>query len=130
MADHVALIREAAQLIRQRARAATVGPWVTDASEIYSEVQGGPWVGETLHNDDPLVTAANAAHIASWHPGVALFVADLLEGAAHREEDYINALGHDHSQGEDVCGCDEPDRGDEAGLALAFARAYLGRSDG
>lgn len=104
--EPVELIREAARLIRQRAEAATKGPWLADGSEIYSEFHGGPWVGETLA-DDSRTTSANSEHIASWHPGVALAVVSLLESLAD-----LYAAGFAEPQP----------------LVLAIARAYLGKS--
>jgi len=73
-------IRAAAALMRERALAATGSPWVADDTEIYSEVQGGSWVAETLQLDDATAGAANGEHIASWDPAVAEAVADLLDG--------------------------------------------------
>lgn len=39
--------------IEQRANAATPGPWVNDGAEIYADIIGGQWIGETLRLDDP-----------------------------------------------------------------------------
>ena len=87
-------LREAATLIRERANAATPGPWhVCDEPE-WSEEDGrgvcGPAhepiarLAEDWYEPDPgEPTAENDAdHIASWHPAVALAVADWLEQMA------------------------------------------------
>lgn len=134
VADHVALIREAARQMRERAEecGSFRGPWRFEATK-------GEWptVGRlsTANDDDPhgLIaslwpSAGCGQHIASWHPGVALLVADLLEGAARREEEYLASAVPVALLG--VCVCIEPEPGDESALALAVARAYLGRADG
>lgn len=84
-------LREAATLIRERANAATPGPWhVCDEPE-WSEEDGrgvcGPAhepiarLAEDWYEPDPGEPTAesDAEHIASWHPAVALAVADWLE---------------------------------------------------
>lgn len=116
------LLREAAAFMRERAEAATPGPWavghnygatvspsVTEhpstggiggADDI--EAYGGYLIGESM-------TRANIAHVAAWHPAVALAVADWLDEAA----DFLAAYrGETHAM-------DNP---------LAVARTYLGRS--
>lgn len=79
----VALIRRAAALMRERAEAATftASPWGVD------EV-GAVWAQESDGQSIPISTRstdADAEHIASMHPAVALAVADLLDLMA---EDY------------------------------------------
>lgn len=73
-------LRRAAALMRERAEAATPGPWDDTApsdwasgeeSWVWSE--SGTNVCITHEGDDP-----DATHIASWHPAVALEVASLL----------------------------------------------------
>lgn len=81
------VLRRAATLMRERAAAAVPGPWRIDneihAEAIYSAngtdvVSGGRWGGEaSVFND-----TADAIHIASWHPAVALAVADWLDRSA------------------------------------------------
>lgn len=106
-------LREAATLIRERALIATPGPWSADQSEVYRDHAGGYWVAETLNTDGDDITEANSAHIASWHPTVALAVAVLLDSAA-------TAWPIDHS---------EPPRNPRdrqmAYAAINVARAYL-----
>lgn len=112
------LLREAAALMRERAEAATPGPWETsvndsgvsyrllDASVITASLGDHVATAELdLHAIEGPHGAegADAYHIASWHPAVALAVAVLLEGMAAEKWDF---------------------RHDEA---LAVARAYLGR---
>jgi hypothetical protein len=71
MADHVELIREAARLMRQRAEAATEGPWTAHPDGlVWPQRLGDPVSGSTQVED--------AEHIASCHPGAMLLVADLL----------------------------------------------------
>ena len=72
----VAYLREAAQLMRQRAQAATPGPWrrSSDGELVWPERMGDPVSGSA----DP----ADSEHIASWHPGVTVIVADLMEAVA------------------------------------------------
>jgi hypothetical protein len=127
MAEHVELIREAARLMRQRAEAATAGPWWYDddadcwrlhgvAARLPSGIEGWP---DQLVNSQILKAPkhgtpyaeywpsdADAEHIASWHPGVALAVAALLDSLA----DLYSA------------GFVEPQP-----LPMAIVRAYLGK---
>lgn len=134
MAEHVDLVREAARLMRERAQAATPGPWSPDETGTVCAVADlrpgdGPG-GKILPPDGPMEVAEcyrnerrgerghNAAHIASWHPAVALAIADLLYAVAQREEWY--------QSGEPSA--DDPED-DEMALALGIARAYLGREE-
>lgn len=115
------LLREAAAKMRERAEAATPGPWEARHGgyswiALYDDEDSIP-EGESLPSFEPggSATPADAEHIASWHPAVALAVADWLERAAD----------------EPWC-CDEckfgPDHPENvAHGALAVARAYLGR---
>jgi hypothetical protein len=54
--------------------------WVADGPDIYT-TSTHEWVAESLHNDEsdggPI-----AEHIALWHPGVALAIADWLDDEA------------------------------------------------
>lgn len=76
------LLREAAALMRERADSATTGPWkfphrgfpgvvTSRAGNLWSS-SGKGRCGQINHEPD-------AEHIASWHPAVALAVADLLD---------------------------------------------------
>jgi hypothetical protein len=89
MTDDVALIREAARLMRQRAEAAkriAPAPWRQILTD--SESLDGIGICEA-HTGDPFAACDNcwtietwstafAEHAASCHPGVMLLVADLL----------------------------------------------------
>lgn len=102
-------LRRAASLMRERAKAATPGPWrienrivLTDASE------ARVLLGEFLNADLP-ECRANAAHAASMHPAVTLEIAAFLHFAA--------AYG------------DQPSpQSPTVQFAAAIARAYLGES--
>lgn len=76
-------LREAARLMRERAEAAKGSPWE------FSE-EPGRWSSEWAifsadagHDFAMCESDDDAAHIASWHPAVALAVADWLDDAAH-----------------------------------------------
>lgn len=78
------VLRRAASLMRERAEAATKGPWTTDVGLIISNP--GPnakYVADCY--DEPEASADDAKHVASWHPAVALAVADLLDEIASGE---------------------------------------------
>jgi hypothetical protein len=103
-------LREAARLMRERAQAATPGPWggyEADAANYVVDYSGddegvlGP-VAEQLDT-------ADAEHIASWHPMAALAVADWLDATA------AGVGWHSLSP-----------RGPYVEGAIAVARAYLG----
>lgn len=99
--------------MRERAQAATPGPWVADQSEIYRG-NSLDWVAETLNTDGQGTTEANSAHIASWHPTVALAVADWLD---------IHGGDLERAGAQGIGFCDSPA---DTMQALAVARAYLG----
>ena len=99
------LLREAAALMRERADAATPGPWFVATTLDGTSLAVCRQKGLSLVADRP--TDPDAAHIASWHPEVAKAVADLLDAFA----------GDDWSLGVPSL---------EATHALAVARAYLG----
>ena len=103
-----ALLREAAQMLREKAEAATPGPWrLNDWSGVMVETASPPNRGAAMiadADDEPV----NAEFIALADPTVALAVADLLDGWA----DDIAQHGGSH-------------RSDER--ALTVARAVLRR---
>lgn len=121
-------LRRAAALMRERAEAATPGPWRHTDSEAANDVWNGGIVvvstdGDPIANcedewyePDPGEPAPvnDAEHIASWHPAVALAVADWLEAEA--ESHRADVVGPFPS------GCCRMSQ------ALAVARAYLGES--
>jgi len=119
--DPVTELRDAARLMRERAQAATSGPWETPP-ECPGEITYGyrregsshiaTWIATIDVSDEDISEAelgANAEHIASMHPGVALAVADWLDRFA------------------DPFYCYGPA---EFGHALAVARAYLAEVPG
>lgn len=118
-------LRQAADAIRERAQAATPGPWAADrtdgydAQEVYSTSTDGqlnePEVASTYSNPLTGDRKANAAHIAGMHPGVALAVADWI--ASHARDLTYAA--------DDINRCDSPG---DVRSALAVARAYLGEA--
>jgi hypothetical protein len=89
-------IRRAAALMRERAQTALPGPWRSFTKYIAAPVGGctcgGPFPDGTAHEPhcglEPFAEAdpATAAHVASWHPEVALAVADWLDDAAQSVE--------------------------------------------
>jgi len=125
-------LREAAALMRERAEVATefghgwrIGEHESlGLCEVWADHGAGGWnasmVATTLTrlNPDPRLEAhADAEHIASWHPVVALAVADWLEKtAAEHESDSGNPRVDDFFAAFDTA----PDI-----AALAVARAYL-----
>lgn len=115
-------LRRAASLMRERAEAATPGPWSFTDSEVVDDVwdaglvvvDGDRTAIAALHDewyepeDGEPACVDDAAHIASWHPAVALAVADWLD---------MSAASYEHSW-----------TGSHAFVqhALTVARAYLG----
>lgn len=115
----VETLREAARLMRERAEAATQ-PWGVDRWLAYVQQPSNPthakdydriYVGtDDEHGSvilsSPWTEAAPAEHAASWHPAVALAVADLLDAEADATDEGFNGSADSH--------------------AVAIARAYLG----
>lgn len=122
-------LREAARTMRERAQAATPsadpdpGGWLGfSMDDGRSQMFAGPaeqgyrtgsvfrFVDYTDCEECTRPTQADVDHIASWHPAVALAVADWLDVTADM-----------HERGPVLPRLTE---------ALAVARAYLGRTDG
>lgn len=103
------LLRRAAASMRERANSATPGVWKLWGMSVYADQDGTSDLDTAVHIADTTHEAGlrtfNAAHIASWHPAVALAVADWLDAEALYAE----------------TGTADPAPG-----ALAVARAYLG----
>ena len=97
-------LRRAASLMRQRAEAATEGPWRSQRGPGESVVAATEGIAQMTS----LRPREDRRHIASWHPAVALAVADWLDVQAERVE-----VGFCGKVGEQ---------------ALTVARAYLGES--
>lgn len=113
-----AVLRRAAALMRERAGAATPGPWehpldydVTHGYRREGSVHVATWIASCDAGDGDISdeqAMANADHIASWHPGVALAVADWLDTVITTTERFpVTGSGTIHA-------------------ALRIARAYLG----
>jgi hypothetical protein len=107
------LLRTAAKSMRERAQAATPGPWWTyhrpSVEGVWASGRPGG-AGRRVAYVPPYDTGA-AAYIASWHPAAALAVADWLKEYA----DLYESSRHRH----------RPVFGDHE-HAMALARAYLG----
>ena len=82
-------LREAARVLRERAEAATPGPWLhIPASVCGPGTLGGGMTGDPeehvyMGNQHP---PEDAAYIATMHPGVGLALADWLDTAANNAE--------------------------------------------
>lgn len=75
------LLREAAAKMRERADAAITGTWRDDFGRVTTEISEGGYGTALICSPMRL---SDAEHIASWHPAVALAVADWLEDEADR----------------------------------------------
>ena len=82
-----ALLREAATKMRERAEAATPGPWRVGAEgsegsrvnpATGDKREDSHWIASVNGRVQP-EDGRNAEHIASWHPAIALAVADLID---------------------------------------------------
>lgn len=109
-------LHRAAHLMRERAEAATPGPWrnMRGAEKGESVVANASVIAQ-MHTRDK---RENRRHIASWHPEVALAVALLLDNEAFAmEASAARELGlpHDYNSA-------------RARLLLDIARTYLGES--
>ena len=130
-------LRRAAALMRERAGLAMPGPWVA-----FWPGDGTTRVVEQVSGERDEVAAcgsiAESDHIASWHPAVALAVADWLDAEAwllDSLEPFVSMFDAALNQvsggtarlslGRTEDG--QPDlRADSSEQALAVARAYLG----
>ena len=101
------MLRRAAGLMRERAEAATHGPWRRGDIDTFAESGFRIDYTDVEPNVCGGIDPADAEHIASWHPAVALAVANLLDAQA--DAGYWEA---------------DPD----SRAALAVARAYLGEA--
>ena len=114
------ILRRAASLMRERADAATVSPWVANGTRVDADMIKA--VADCY--DEPRASRADAAHIASWHPAVALAVADWLHTAAAD----IWAHGPLCECGTGCDACDDNLWEPHARDALTVARTYLGEA--
>ena len=78
----VETLREASRLMRKRAEAALPGPWRTDGARVWAVDRHLSVVVKSFVDEDD----QDFPHIASWHPAVALAVADLLDNMAQGVE--------------------------------------------
>lgn len=125
-------IRRAAALMRQRAEAATPGPWSAHRYWVFDQeiwrINTPPVGGECIEvvggfaEKGGVHAQSDAEHIASWHPIVVLAVADLFNALAHDMEFFGAASS---PKGLLVLDGEGGFRNDWT-LALAAARAYLG----
>lgn len=123
MGAEAELLRRAAADMRAKAKAATPGPWVVlwnAVAFIDTVADPNDPTGQTPMQQPEKVADASERdrqHIASWHPAVALAVADWLEAAAAENDSAEDsALGFLNFVGADAI------------AALAVANAYLGES--
>lgn len=120
-------LREAARLMRERAQAATKGPWEhpLDCEVTFGHQQQGnrhiaTWIATTDAGDEDTPAEENAEYIASMHPGVALAVAGWLDDEAAGYEVY-DAETQAFRAG---------DRDGDLDPAVTTARVYLGAGEG
>lgn len=127
------ILRRAAALMRERAEAATPGPWSAVPRTTTHNVQGHG--RSVVVTPQTRVSMSNTAHIASWHPSVALAVADWLDREATLHEsmaglgDLLNLASKELGGGEiRIQFSDDADRMAASTMpqALAVAHAYLG----
>jgi len=121
----VKILREAAALMRERAEAATVHTDATTSRPL-------PWIsGGMAHAvfdlaGENIIRQARVAatpHIASWHPAVALAVADWLDTEADRFSEHMERQADPERRANGVWLNATTARHEHA---LAVARAYLG----
>lgn len=102
---HAGTLRQAAQLMRAKAEAATYVPgrWAVDVA---GPVANTSWLGRS--HDVLTGTWKQASHVAAWSPAVALAVADWLD----LEASMVEKRGDNSPEGHTF-------------HALAVARAYI-----
>lgn len=125
------MLRKAASLMRERAEAASPSPWahetgnpgmhhiLADDGTFVCDLEDGYAENGLTGHDVP--ADDDAEHIASWHPAVALAVADWLEDAAAAADDDVRAYAEERARGKYPYWSPSVDS-----QALAVARAYLG----
>ena len=95
-------LRRAARLMRSNAERATAGSWTVSSQYGRVDVFRHPYSpGDEMVAER--VDAYDAEHIASWHPAVALAVADQLDEQAAFYESAERAA----ASGQDVGACDQ-----------------------
>ena len=121
------VLRRAAALMRERAEAARAGLWlvhpselVADASLVVADWEHAPRRVAICSGSLAEGNQANAEHIASWHPGMALMVADWLDTAG------ADLWAHGPLHCADGCAeCDDELWAPHVRRALIVARTYL-----
>lgn len=101
------VLRRAAAAMRLNARFATRGPWAVENRVVLIAVDECRTILGHCNQGGIPENESNAIHIASWHPLVAVAVADLLDNEAHAMEPA------------------PPYNGARRSLLTAVARAYL-----
>ena len=111
-------LRRAAALMRERAETATPGPWECTGDHLVWPSENGPGANDPILGILSVTHMESAGHIASWHPAVALAVADWLYDAAENQEmqEPGGELHHQWDMRVHVA----------TRCALTVARAYLG----
>jgi len=109
------ILREAAALMRDQASATEPGPWHA-ALGGYVEASCGANLADTWGQ------RRTATHIASWHPAVALAVADWLTVTAW----WLDDEWPDDPDAPMDWSSSTGDTAERVKAALAVARAYLG----
>jgi hypothetical protein len=117
-------LRRAASLMRERAEAVSYpSPWSVGGGTCSVRCNDGRnYVASTYGGVGTEEVAA--AHIASWHPTVALAVADWLEATADRHD----AILDNFTPGSRVGAVTAAENVTAWEQALAVAHAYLGES--
>ena len=117
---NVKILRQAAAKMRATAQDAIPGPWTSleNGDRLIHEHNDGS-DDFTYVVDEPMSNGANAKHIAAWHPGVALAVADWLDATAVKSKELNDLLGI----------ISEPSGDPIWNAAVRVARAYLGEVD-
>ena len=111
-------LRKAASLMRERAEAATPGPWQMRYG--FPAYVSGPGETVTINDLSGDMELEDAAHVASWHPAVALAVADWLDREAAEVREWTVEQAGSHPVHYSTGRVDSH--------AVAVARAYLGES--
>lgn len=102
------ILLRAAALIRERASKATPGPWGAEVTTKMAITVYSTKTDEALY-EDTFGSIPDAEYIASWHPAVALAVANMLEAEAEYDDECcLNASS------------------ERRRYALALAKTYLG----
>lgn len=124
------ILREAAALMRGRAEGATSGPWEFRPRRGFQTMSDNPaTIGFVdtagyfvMLREGTWATESDMGYLASWHPAVALAVADWLDTAGAD----LWAHGPLCECGSGCLDCDDDLWQPHVRRALAVARAYLG----